>query len=96
MMYRSQILVCNANKREQMLMALEKGLADKPKGMLEMTFSADAHDDNTIVVLQAWESKESGVAFQASLSSEQKAGYAALVASRAECWHREYLSLPAS
>lgn len=77
-----------------MLMALEKGLADNPKGMLEMTFSADAHDDDTIVILQTWESKASCVAFQASLSSEQAAGYSALLVSRAEAWHTEPLSLP--
>jgi len=93
MIYRSQILVCNTNMRDKMLMALKKGLEDKPKGMLEMAFSADAHDDDTIVIVQTWESKESGVAFQASLPSEQVAKFAALVASKAECWHSERLSL---
>ena len=96
MIYRSQILVCNTDKRDKMLMALKKGLMDKPKGMLEMAFSADAHDDATIVILQTWESRASCVAFQASLSSEQAAGFAALLASKAESWHSELLSLPAS
>ncbi len=96
MIYRSQILVCNANKRDQMLKALEKALVEKPKGMLEMAFAADSHDDDTIVVLQTWESKESSLAYQASLSSEQVSGFAALVASKAECFHTERLSLPVS
>ncbi|MFT5515924.1 MAG: heme-degrading monooxygenase HmoA [Rhodothermales bacterium] len=96
MMYRSQILVCNAGKRDQMLMALDKGLAHKPNGMLAMAFSADAHDDNTIVIVQTWESKDSCTAFQASLSAEQAAGFAALVASKAEGWHREVLSVTVS
>jgi heme-degrading monooxygenase HmoA len=94
MIYRTQILVCQKSMRDKMLMALKKGQADKPTGMLGMAVSADAHDDDTIVILQTWESKAAAVAYQASLSPEQAAGYSALLVSRAEAWHTEPLSLP--
>lgn len=93
MIYRSQIIVCTANKRIHLLAALEN--SPKPPGMMEMSFSADAHDDDTIVILQTWESKDSCDAFLASMSSEQRAGFAALTASRSECWHEEQLTLSA-
>ena len=79
-----------------MLLALEKGLTEKPEGMGEMVFSADVHDGNTITILQSWESKVACLAFQSSLSTEQAAGFAALVATKAECWHHEILSLATS
>ncbi len=96
MIYRTQILVCSANNNDTMLMILKKGMSEKPNGMQEMAYTIDAHDSDKIVVLQAWESKEKFIAFQNSLSSEQAAKFAAVLASQTECWHRDGLTLSMS
>jgi len=93
MIYRTQIIVCSANSKDQMLMILKKGQSEMPKGMLKMAFTIDAHDDDKLIVLQSWDSKESFSAFQESLSSEQAAGFASVMASHAECWHNDSLTL---
>jgi len=77
-------------------MVLKKGLSEKPEGMQKMVYTVDAHDSDKIIVLQAWESKELFTAFQNSLSSEQAAGFAAMLASQAECWHSDGLMLSAA
>jgi len=96
MIYRTQIIVCQADKRDTLLGALKKGAAAGVPGMTAQTFSVDAHDDDTLVILQAWESKQAAVTFQESLPSEKAAMFASLMTSRTMCWHSETLSLPAS
>jgi len=96
MIYRTQIIVCQADKRDMLLMALKKGAAAGVPGMTAQTFSVDAHDGDTLVILQAWKSKEAAMTFQASLPSEKAAMFASLMATRTMCWHSEPLSLSAS
>jgi hypothetical protein len=93
MIFRSQILTCHADKRAQMSMSLEKGKIEKPTGMLEMSFAADATDDVTLLILQTWESKERCLAFQDALPAEKQAFFKTLVASKMECWHSEAVTI---
>ena len=93
MIYRTQIIVCSADSKDKMLMILRKGQSEMPKGMLKMAFTIDAYDDDKFIVLQSWDSKDSFFAFQKSLSSKQAAGFAAAMASHAECWHNDSLTL---
>ncbi|MFT7521081.1 MAG: heme-degrading monooxygenase HmoA [Kiritimatiellia bacterium] len=95
MIYRSQILICHEAKRTQMLQALGHALVNKPPGMAQMTFAADVAEENTIVVYQAWESKEAFEGFQRALPAEKAAFFKTLVASKTECWHAEWLQLSA-
>ncbi len=92
MIYRTQIITCSADNTDKMLMILKKGQSEMPNGMLKMSFTTDANDDDKFIVLQSWDSKESFIAFQGSLSKEQAAGFAAVIASHAECWYNDSLT----
>lgn len=93
MIYRTQIVVCQPGKRSALLGALEKGAAAGIPGMSGQQVVADAHDENTVVILQTWESKEAADTFQASLPPEKAAMFQSLMTSRTMCWHSETLAL---
>ncbi|MEM1413469.1 MAG: hypothetical protein AAGH15_01145 [Myxococcota bacterium] len=93
MIYRTQILVCQPGKRDTLLGALTQGAAAGIPGMTAQKMLADAHDADTIVLLQSWESKEAADTFQASIPAEKAAMFQSLMASRTMCWHAEPLHL---
>jgi len=96
MIYRTQVIVCNTDKREELLMVLEKSLDAKPDGLGEMMFTPDATDDSTMLVYQEWDAKASLDAFEAGLSPGQAAFFTSMMASQVECWHNDPLTLPRS
>ncbi|MFT5587070.1 MAG: hypothetical protein ACI9VR_004678 [Cognaticolwellia sp.] len=93
MIYRTAILVCHTDCRPKMLGALQQGQVIKPAGMLTMAYSAGT-DDDTIALLQTWESKKAFDDFGAAMPAEQKRGFAALVATTVDAWHSGPLELP--
>ena len=52
--------------------------------------------EDTLVILQTWESKEAADKFQAALPPEKTAMFQSLMSSRTMCWHDETLALPSA
>ncbi len=93
MLYRTQIIVCQPNKREVLLQAIAQGATAGIPGMTSQQARPDVTDDETIVILQSWDSKQAADEFQAALPPEKAQMFQSLMVSRAMCWHDEALAV---